>query len=389
MGYPDILSLYNSIPLGVCVIDRRLEVVYVNDAFEKYASRKTVVRRAVTTLFPIFAKAYFQMRLDAVFNQRMPMYLSSGIHGPIFAKRFQKQEAYFELSVSPVMLAGESERYAVLTIEEVTDLMRQIEHQKQLLDEVKLRLEETIQAKEALGESKYRLKEANQAKDKLFSIIGHDLRTPFNTLTGISEVLLKTADNNLKKESKSELFEAMWLAAKQGLDLVNNLLNWARSQTGRIKCYPVQFDMVRVAEEVHSYLSLSAKKKEISLRLMVPSKACLVFSDIDMIKVVIQNLVSNAVKFTPNGGSVEMRVENWGRAGVKIVVEDTGIGMGVGMVNKLLNGKDVRSGKGTELETGTGLGIAICRDFLRLNNSELILCSQPGKGTVAGFYLAN
>jgi PAS domain S-box-containing protein len=381
-----LLSIYNSIPVGICVINQMQHVVFVNQAFEASIGvpGHMLVNKSVTDIFPIFKEEFFQLRLNAVFSDQMPMFLSSGLHGSIFSNKFNKNASYFEVSVSPVFWDGQHELLASFTVEDVTDLMCQIDYQKHLLAELNDKLIETEKAKQALSESRELLKQANEAKDKLFSIIGHDLKTPFNTLSGISELLLKTSDPS--DAERMPLFEAIWLASKDGLELVTNLLTWAQSQTGRIQCYTTSFEVTKVLNELRQFFLLSAKRKKISLNVQL-AENCFVDADIDMIKVVLQNLIANAIKFTPGGGFVEISAQSIGNDEVEIRVSDNGVGLSEQMTNELLQGKESASRLGTDLEMGTGLGLIVCREFLALNSSQLKIESSVGQGSVFSFVL--
>lgn len=382
------LSIYNSIPVGICIINQMQHVVFVNHAFEASIGvpGHLLINKSVTDIFPVFREEFFQLRLNAVFSEQMPMYLSSGLHGSIFSNKYNKSASYFEVSVSPVNWDGQDELLASLTVEDVTDLMCQVDYQKHLLTELGDKLIETEKAKQALSESRELLKQANEAKDKLFSIIGHDLKTPFNTLSGISELLLKTTSFSDTESGQMPLFEAMWLASKDGLELVTNLLTWAQSQTGRIQCYTTSFDLTKVLYELHQFFLLSAKRKHISLNVRITDN-CIVNADIDMIKVVLQNLIANAIKFTPGGGTVEISAHEIGSNEVEVMVCDNGVGISEQMVSELLQGKESASRLGTDLEMGTGLGLIVCREFLALNSTQLKIVSRVGKGSEFSFIL--
>ncbi len=179
---------------------------------------------------------------------------------------------------------------------------------------------------------------------------------------------------------------AMGIAAKQGLDLVTNLLSWAQTQSNKIQAYPDQFQLDHAIEEVMAYYSTSALKKQIEMTITRTGDNLSVFADPDMIKIVIQNLISNAIKFTSSGGRIDIIIEDLGKEKL-VKIRDNGIGMPPALVKKLNNNLKLGSRNGTELEKGTGLGIMICKDLIKRNKGRLILSSKEDEGTVASLFL--
>ncbi len=228
------------------------------------------------------------------------------------------------------------------------------------------------------------LHELNATKDKFFSIVAHDLKNPFNTLLGFTDLLV----NNYKKMSEQKVarfHQYIYKTSKQGFTLLENLLEWSRSQTGRIDWEPINSNLKMVSREIVELLSINAKNKKIDLQNHI-SADITVFADPNMIKTIMRNLISNALKFTKKGGKVTISAtKNEKMATVRVT--DTGIGISSKVQNKLFRIDQSFSTLGTQDEKGTGLGLILCKEFVEKNNGEIWVDSELDKGTTFYFTL--
>lgn len=249
-------------------------------------------------------------------------------------------------------------------------------------------------SKDIIANQNAELKELNATKDKFFSIVAHDLKNPFNTLIGFSE-LLKSHYQKMDTEKVKRFHNLIYKASKHGYTLLENLLQWARSQTGRLKWEPGFFGLKTVAESTIDLLSSNAQNKEVKLTSHIDQKYN-VFGDQNMITTIIRNLVSNAVKFTNRGGTVSLIAEDYNPYGqenkpdipyVKITVSDTGIGIPESDINKLFRIDVHHSTQGTEDEQGTGLGLILCKEFVEKHKGKIWVTSKPNEGTDIMFTL--
>ncbi len=240
--------------------------------------------------------------------------------------------------------------------------------------------ETELKLKKALTE----LEESNATKDKIFSIIAHDLRAPFNSLLGFTDLLV----NQYEDFSDEEIYD-MILALKknseQAFNLLNNLLHWSRQQIGTIKYNPTLLFVHRIADEVIKSFHSNIEEKELSVINNIDKNA-FAFCDKDLLAVVIRNLLSNAIKFTPEGKNIELTssiVEDklW------INITDTGIGIPKENIDKVLNTKETFTTKGTADEKGTGLGLMLVQNFVKLNKGNFKVESEPDKGSTFSFSL--
>ncbi len=241
-------------------------------------------------------------------------------------------------------------------------------------------------AEQALKESETYLSELNTTKDRFFSIIAHDLRNPFIGILGLSEVLV----NDMQDENYQNALEYGKLiqdSAQKATNLINNLLQWANAQSGQIKCTPQHFDLHELVEESIDIMKFPAREKGISIRHEILPGGN-VFADREMLLTVFRNLISNSIKFTSSGGEICISGEEqnglW-----RVSVRDTGVGISPKNLEKLFRIEYVYSTVGTEEETGTGLGLLLCKEFIEKHNGKIWAESDPEIGSTFHFTLPN
>jgi len=231
---------------------------------------------------------------------------------------------------------------------------------------------------QAIINNEKRLSEANASKDKFFSIIAHDLKNPIYNLTSLSEFLMDNYDqwDDLKRK---EFVKYIFESSKQGFNLLENLLEWSRSQTGKITVNPTLFDLTDLVNENIELAKASAKNKEIDL-INTLSGEIRVFADYNTINTIVRNLISNALKFTHHGGFVKTRLTDSVNYFV-FSIEDSGVGISEEIQQKLFKIDVNHSTPGTADESGTGLGLILCKEFIEKNNGKIWVESREGMGT--------
>lgn len=256
------------------------------------------------------------------------------------------------------------------------ELIIRVKHQISLIAATRIIIQQT----EALRNSIY-------SRDKMYSVIAHDLRSPMGSIKMMLNMLVLTTD---KDSIGSEMYEMLSLANKtteETFSLLDNLLKWTKSQTGRLNVVYQQTDMVSLTEGVLQIFSKLAELKQVELKMDVP-ELCEVYADRDMIKSVLRNLLSNAVKFSKSGGSIIVRVkDDVAEEGGKVVVsvQDNGLGISAEAQKKLLKIETHFSTFGTNNEEGSGLGLLLCQDFVLKNGGRLWFSSEEGVGTTFNF----
>lgn len=236
--------------------------------------------------------------------------------------------------------------------------------------------------KKRIAERTEELRISNSTKDKLFSIIAHDLNNVAAGQVGLTDLLkLSIRDGDI--ETSKEYVRYLDQSSNQFVSMLQNLLQWARAQTGKIQYSPKWFNLQSVANEVLSQEQAKAVNKGISLELSIDDRIEL-FADMDMIALVLRNLINNALKFTHNGGTVQLSasvMDEW----IELSVTDNGLGMDEEAVQQLMSEEGHLTTQGTSNEKGTGLGFSLCQDFVKRNGGNLFVESQKGKGTNISF----
>lgn len=220
----------------------------------------------------------------------------------------------------------------------------------------------------------------NFSKTKFFQIIAHDLRAPFHGLIGFCEVLAQERDT-LDDSNIQSIADYLLDTSQSTYNLLESLLNWAMAEGGRFVYHPINFNLKQSSKIVFNVLNTLAIKKNIQLIDEVPDDLK-VYADINMITSVLQNLVSNALKFTyvDGTGKVTIRAEKSEHT-VDLYIQDTGLGMTQKQIDELFQTRLTASLKGTAGETGMGLGLVLCQRFVDLNHGEISVQSKEGEGT--------
>ncbi len=240
------------------------------------------------------------------------------------------------------------------------------------------------QAEKELRDSAEELRELNATKDKLFSIIAHDLIGPFTTISGFSELLLSNAikrnPENIRRYSQYILG-----SSKKVMDLLMNLLEWSRSETGRMEFKPEPINLIEIINNTIELLMPTAKQKKITLKPLQKRKVDVV-ADPVMLSVVFRNLISNALKFTYSEGDVKVLIQKKEKE-LLIKVIDNGVGISEERIKKMFRISQNYSTVGTNEEKGTGLGLMLCKEFVEKHGGKIWVKSQLSKGSEFCFTL--
>ncbi len=241
-----------------------------------------------------------------------------------------------------------------------------------------------IKEKQILNENKVlrnrelQLNELIATKDKFFSIIAHDLRSPFNSIIGFLE-LLQTQYDDFNDSEKKDYIKLIAENANTTLNLLENLLVWAKSQTGRISYQPVNQKLIPIVYSVKETFNSALKLKRITLNTLI-SDDIVIFADTNMLITIFQNLIGNAIKYSNQGGTILITVQKK-QDQIEIIVADNGIGMTTETKTKLFRIGEQVSIPGTVNEKGSGLGLILCKDFVERHNGSIYVESEPNKGS--------
>ncbi|GAB1405601.1 hypothetical protein MASR1M74_27820 [Lentimicrobium sp.] len=234
------------------------------------------------------------------------------------------------------------------------------------------------------GTQNSELKQLIETKDRFLSIIAHDLKNPFTSLLGFVDLAYTEFDDISDAEKRSYL-GIIRQSSQHIYALLENLLTWSRAQSGRIEFKPIPVDLAEIVESSIDVVRSSAENKQIALYTDIPEKITVV-ADKNMLFTVLRNLLSNAIKFTGNGGSVTVSCRGRNKKAY-ISVTDTGVGMNADELSRLFRLDGNLKNTGTDSETGTGLGLILCQEFMSIHKSVITAESTPGKGSTFTFAL--
>jgi len=347
-----------SISECISITDMYDTIIYINRAFlktYKYEEHELLGNSITMVRSP--------NNPPVVVQDILPATLRGGWQGELLNTR--KDGSEFPIYISSSVIRDENgEPIALVGI--ATD----ITERKRSEDELKLKNEQ--------------LNSAIAEKDKFFSIISHDLRSPFNSLLGFTELLERELPT-MSSDQIQQIAVTMRKSATNVYNLLENLLEWSRLQRGLIPFNPEpMLLMPKVLAETMQFME-SANKKEITLNYDMPEDLK-VYADEYMLGCILRNLTSNAVKFTPKGGKITISAKSLDRT-VECSVSDTGIGMNQKMKENLFNIDVNTSRKGTEREASTGLGLILCKEFVEKHGGKLWVESEEGKGSTFYFTL--
>jgi len=231
---------------------------------------------------------------------------------------------------------------------------------------------------------KEQLEEANNSKDKLFSIIAHDLKNPFSSIIGLTQVLEEDYDE-LSEDDRKLFLKNIRIATQNIFYLLDNLLYWSRAQLKKIIPNFTKFCLNDLIDENINLFDLSAQDKSINIEFEYPQQKVIINSDRQLLNSIIRNLLSNAIKFTPQNGHIKIVLKDYDN-NIKMSIKDSGKGLSKEEINKLLFGNHYyKSSFGTNNEIGSGLGLAICKEFIKILKGELNAYPNEDKGVT--FYI--
>lgn len=240
-----------------------------------------------------------------------------------------------------------------------------------------------IAAKRIILQKTEELKKTIQGRDKMYSVIAHDLRSPLGSIKMVLNMFVMTMSPQMIGEEQYEMLDSANKSTEELFTLLDNLLKWTKTQTGRLTVVFQDFELVKSISGVFEIFSLVSSSKNIEL-IFDSNEEINVRGDIDMVKTITRNLLSNAIKFSFSGSKIIIEVKKIGNMAV-VSVKDFGKGMSQEEQQKLFNSETHFSKYGTNNEEGSGLGLLLCKDFATKNKGDLWLQSEEGKGSTFFF----
>ncbi len=333
----------------------------------------------IVVFFSDYGKAHSDPLIDSLFNQ----YSAENFKNEIELLKRDNEIKSLRLTRLRIVIIS---LFVILTLAGIIwfiNLKRsKLKHDtNDLLTQKNLELEAALRK---LKESELNLKELNATKDKFFSIIGHDLRNPLNALLGFSELISGNTRNYTMEEIR-KYNKIINDSARNIHQLIENLLDWSRSQAGNIEFSPRYCDLLTVTSDIQKIFNIQIDKKNINIHNNIPDDMK-VFADKNLLSTILRNLVSNAIKFTAPGGHVTLSA-NKSDGQVNISVADTGAGMTTEQIDNLFQLDTNLTKSGTSEEKGTGLGLILCKEFVEIHKGIIRVDSEPDKGSVFTFTL--
>ncbi len=360
-----IASLFDTHSLCIALFNIDGTLLFANDAMSLLLSENP----QKSLINPSFEKLTSLDNSNVlIFNGFLTIGEFYSISSSIAVKIFRKNEKFLILGgVDAAELINQNKNMHHLN-KEIGKLQRNLIKEKQLL-EITL---------EQLNEANSKLQELNATKDKFFSIIAHDLKNPFNSILGFSDLLVVNSPN-YSVEKIQKFAQNIHNVSKNTFILLENLLEWSRLQTGKLTPNLVKVDLAELSLEVQLLCEPIALSKNITLELDIDSSV-FVIADKQMLHTVIINLVTNAFKFTHPGGIVKIITQNL-KNEVLFIISDTGIGIEPEYLENLFSIDCELSKDGTEKEKGTGLGLILCKEFIEKQHGKIWVESKLGKGS--------
>jgi PAS domain S-box-containing protein len=344
-------------------IERSNELIFMTD-----------IEGNITYVNPSFEKVYGYKEEDVL--GRNPRFLKSGIQPDSFYREFWDTLLNKQLVVKEIV--NKTNDGIFLNID--TSVNPILDESKNIIGFLAVQHDITQRKQSELRLLDYseKLKISNDTKDKFFSIIAHDLKSPFNAILGFSQILNDEYDSYNDKQKKS-IIQKIKYSSENAFNLLENLLIWSRTQTKGIKVKPIVLDLVDIIKSQTAIIANIADSKNIKIKYNIPETA-FVYTDKDMVKTVILNLLNNAIKFTSSEGNIIITLTDK-EDKIELSVADSGVGISRDNQEKLFRISHTLSTDGTMGEKGTGLGLLICKEFVEMNGGDIRVESEEGKGS--------
>lgn len=251
-------------------------------------------------------------------------------------------------------------------------------NKEELISRIKTHLELKY-TRDELQKTTNHLMELNSIKDKMFSVIGHDLRSPIGSIKMTLDFLKSDLGKQYNIESFHETIGVLAQTTDEVFGLLENLLGWAKSQSGNLAVVPENILVKDLINSVYLLHKGSLQQKKVQFEQQIDEEIS-VNADLNMLKTVVRNLLSNAIKYTPEGGTIRV-ITHHIKEFIHITVTDTGVGIPPENMSKLFDDKQHLTTYGTNNEAGSGIGLILCQSFVKKNNGRLFVESEVGKGS--------
>ncbi len=369
----DIFAILNSVNNAAFVTDENHTIVFWSRLLSDYSKidSSAVIGRNLFDYFPNLQNQRFQQRIKLVLEDGIPQSFSSQLNTYIIPCMLSDGSFRIQHTTVTRFAIANNDVFLVYSIKDITEESKQIIKLRELRNSALEQINERIKTEE-------KLRELNASKDRFFSIISHDLKNPLGALLGFVQIL-KDDLETLSMDEIRQFVDSIDEISGNINELTLMLLDWSRTQLKNALPQFESLDLEDLVGALYPLYAPLASRKGIKLTLAIVPEMT-VFADKNMLLTVFRNLISNAIKFTRNEGEISIR----GRveAGNTIVeIADNGVGMEPIDVKNLFRLDKTVSRRGTNNETGTGLGLLLCKEFVEINNGNISVASSVGNGT--------
>ncbi len=358
-------TLIKNNSLGIALFNTEGELLFANsfmDSFLKGEAKKCLLNPSFDKLVSL------ETDKTMVFEGYLTLGDYSSVNTSLWSQVYRKNGKMLILGGIDAQQCIEQNKKLHQLNREITDLHRQLIQKKKSL-------EKTLNQLNATNEE---LKELNATKDKFFSIIGHDLKNPFNSLLGMNDLLIQNADK-YSPEKVRHFARQMYDSSRNAYNLLENLLEWSRIQRGELEPKLVEINSEEIIKEVKELTEPLASSKDINLQT-APEDNAPVLADREMLKTILRNLVTNSIKYTYPQGTVILFTQKRGQF-LQFTVSDTGMGIPSDYLDRLFEVDCNLSKQGTGKEKGTGLGLLLSKEFVEKQGGKIWVESEKGKGS--------
>ena len=358
-------TLIKNNSLGIALFNTEGELLFANsfmDSFLKGEAKKCLLNPSFDKLVSL------ETDKTMVFEGYLTLGDYSSVNTSLWSQVYRKNGKMLILGGIDAQQCIEQNKKLHQLNREITDLHRQLIQKKKSL-------EKTLNQLNATNEE---LKELNATKDKFFSIIGHDLKNPFNSLLGMNDLLIQNADK-YSPEKVRHFARQMYDSSRNAYNLLENLLEWSRIQRGELEPKLVEINSEEIIKEVKELTEPLASSKDINLQT-APEDNAPVLADREMLKTILRNLVTNSIKYTYPQGTVILFTQKRGQF-LQFTVSDTGMGIPSDYLDRLFEVDCNLSKQGTGKEKGTGLGLLLSKEFVEKQGGKIWVESEEGKGS--------
>ncbi len=336
-----------------------------------------------TGLIVVCSNLIYFIRYPQIDTELISKVASAGPEGAFYRSVYFILMGYFMFSIPKMINRLVEKQNAVNNERREIEIKLALETQRKELAIQNWKLQEQLtkelnRQKDVIEQQNKELEELVATKDKLFSIIGHDLRSPLCVQSSLSELLLHDF-HHIDKEGMLESLYAIHKTANNGLEMLSNLMDWSKSQSKSLDPRPVKLPMEKVICRVIDQQSEAWAAKKLKVNYNIDGEVY-AYADEHMFETVLRNLLSNAIKFTPDNGVVNFNVRLKENTCIVEIV-DSGIGMNENQLDNLFCLNNTISSLGTNNEKGTGLGLILSKEMMDINKGKLKVESNPGKGT--------